>query len=223
MSARRYTYGYPVNPVAAAHASLPTARVSSADSLTRGELADLLQLLAGEARRGERELRDYLLVALLFGLALRRTEAAGLQWADIDFGAETISVERSGGRQTLPLPRKLAGLLAEHAKQSGGRRYVFRALRTGTASKDKDGEERPLTPQSVFRIVLAAAERVTPKKRITPQGLRKTFIELALAEGEPLEAIINATGHARPELLNYYAGGRKLRENAIHTVAGKYL
>jgi integrase len=218
-------YGYPVNPVAGAFVSLPTARTSSSDSLTRGELRDLLQLLSGEARRGERELRDYLLVALLFGLALRRTEVAGLKWADIDFGQETVAVERGGGRETLPLPRKLAGYLAEYAKRGGGGRYVFRAPRTGKGSGGAaaKGEERPLTAQSVFRIVLKAAERVVPAKHITPQGLRKTFIELALAEGEPLEAICNATGHARPESLDYYAGGRKLKENAIHTVAGKYL
>jgi integrase len=214
-------YGYPVNPVAGAFVSLPTARTSSADSLTRGELADLLQAMAGEARRGERELRDYLLVAMLFGLALRRAEAAGLRWEDIDFGQETVRVERGGGQQMLPLPRKLAGQLAEHAKKSGGGRYVFRALRPGRGSKD--GEERPLTAQAVFLIALAAAERAVPGKHITPQGLRKTFIELALAEGEPLEAICNATGHARPESLHYYASGRNLRENAIHKVAGKYL
>jgi site-specific recombinase XerD len=86
-----------------------------------------------------------------------------------------------------------------------------------------EGEERPLTAQSVFRIARQAAERVAPAKHITPQGLQKTFIELALVEGESLEAVCNATGHARPESLNYYAGGRKLKENAIHAVAGKYL
>src|SRR5512144_1604198 len=130
-------YGYPVNPVASAHACLKTARLSSSASLTRGELSDLLQAMAGKARRGERELRDYLLVAMLFGLALRRTEAAGLKWEDIDFGQETVSVERDGGRQALPLPRKLAGLLAEHATRSGGGRCVVgaRGVRTGSTRR----------------------------------------------------------------------------------------
>lgn len=209
-------YGYPVNPVALAHTSLKTAGLSSATSLTRGELRDLLQSMAGAARRGDKELRDYLLVAMLFGLALKRTELAGLRWEEIDFGQETVAIEeRDGGRRVLPLPRQLAGALAEHAKRSGGGRYVFRALR--------EGKDKPLTAQSVFQIVLKAAGRVIPQKRITPEGLRKTFIELALAEGESLEAIINATGHARPEQLNYYAGGRRLKDNAIHKVAGKYL
>ena len=61
-----------------------------------------------------------------------------------------------------------------------------------------------------------------PGKTITPHSLRKTFIELALADGEPLQAIMNATGHARPEMLRYYAKRDRLRDNAIHQVA-RYL
>jgi integrase len=216
-------YGYPVNPVDSTHTPLKTARTSGTESLTRKEVTALLGMLEKEAGTAARKLRDYLIVALVFGLALRRSEAAGLAWEDVDFGRRVLRVRRGGGgvKQELPLPAKLAGYLAEHAKAGGGGRYVFRALQAGRGSKA--GEERPLTALRVFQVVRDSVARALPGKRVTPQGLRKTFIELALKEGESPDAIINATGHAGPEMLRYYGGGKRLRENAIHRVAEKYL
>jgi hypothetical protein len=109
--------------------------------------------------------------------------------------------ERGGGKQELPLPAKLGGYLAEHAKTGGGGRYVFRALHPGPGSKD--GQERPLTATRVFQVVRDIVAPVLKGKRVTPQGLLKTFIELALKEGESADAIINATGHAGPKILRY--------------------
>ena len=87
-------YGYPAEPVDIAHTPLKTSRISGSASLTRREVTTLLGALERAAGRrggeetkgngtgqGVRELRDYLIVALLFGLALLRSEAAGLRFS----------------------------------------------------------------------------------------------------------------------------------------------
>lgn len=224
-------YGYPADPVEMAHTTLKTSRVSTSESLSRQEVVTLLRAMENAVQKREQEddgtkvmeLRNYLIVALLFGLALQRAEVAGLTWEDIDFGRRVLRVRRGVGdaKQELPLPEKLAGHLAEHAKRSGGGRYVFRALHAGPGSKT--GQERPLSAIWVFRVVCDGVARVLPGRHITPQGLRKTFIELALKAGESPEAIINATGHAGPEALRYYGAEKRLRKNAIHAMAEKYL
>ena len=100
----RVAYGYPFDPVAAVHTTLRTAGVSTTDSLTREEVEALLQRAERAAGGGER--RDYLVVAMLFAMALRRSEVARLTWADVDFGHQVVRVERN--RQQHELPQRAA-------------------------------------------------------------------------------------------------------------------
>jgi integrase len=70
-----------------------------------------------------RTARDYLLTVLLTGL--RKEEAAGLQWADINFEARTLTVldPKNHNAHTLPLSGFLVTLL--RSRQGNGSEYVF--------------------------------------------------------------------------------------------------
>lgn len=56
---------------------------------------------------------------------------------------------------------------------------------------------------------------VVPTKKLTPHSLRKTFIELALDNGDDLIAICNATGHESVEMVR-----DRLKNNAINSLSG---
>ena len=64
------------------------------------------------------------------------------------------------------------------------------------------------------------AFEIVPAKKITPHSLRKTFIELALDNGDDLIAICNATGHNSVEMVKYYDTRDRLKNNAINSLAG---
>lgn len=61
---------------------------------------------------------------------------------------------------------------------------------------------------------------VIPTKKITPHSLRKTFIELALDNGDDLISIANATGHSTVEMIKYYDTRDRLKNNAVNSLAG---
>lgn len=90
----------PPNPVARLrrswHKSLPRDRYVSGDQLPA--FYDAL------AAHGSRTMRDYLLLLLFTGL--RRNEAAGLRWEDIDFAQRIIHLpaQRTKGKRKLDLP-----------------------------------------------------------------------------------------------------------------------
>lgn len=69
--------------------------------------------------------RDFFLLLLFTGL--RRSEAAGLKWSDIDFNDRTFTIPetKNGDPLTLPLSDYLYELLQERRKRYGNYTYVF--------------------------------------------------------------------------------------------------
>jgi integrase len=70
-----------------------------------------------------RTARDYLLTLILTGL--RKEEAAGLRWADVNFEARTFTIDdtKNHNRHTLPLTDFLATLF--RSRQGNGSEYIF--------------------------------------------------------------------------------------------------
>jgi integrase len=81
---------------------------------------------------------DRALWATALYAGLRRGELRGLEWGDVDFGADVIRVSRAidargsviepkslAGKRTVPIPRALRGHLLEQRLRNGAARYVF--------------------------------------------------------------------------------------------------
>ena len=64
------------------------------------------------------------------------------------------------------------------------------------------------------------AFEIVQEIKITPHSLRKTFIELALDNGDNLISIANATVHNSIDMISYYDTRDKLKNNAINSLAG---
>ncbi|HLJ98317.1 MAG TPA: tyrosine-type recombinase/integrase [Streptosporangiaceae bacterium] len=169
---------------------------------------------AGQTAAFLARVRDHRLYALFHLVALRglrRGEAAGLRWSDLDLGAGTLAVtgqlQQLGGRMVAGPPKSDAGRrvialdkttitalrahqLRQHAERAASGRewqetgYVF-TTRAGT----------PLGPDRLTRLFrgLVARSGLPP---VTLHGLRHGAATLALAAGTDLKIVQDQLGHS---------------------------
>ncbi len=189
---------------------------------TRAEAEKLL----GLAR--EHEPRFAPMLTLFFSTGLRRGEALGLQWPDVDFEARTLSIRRSvtasgistpksGKARRVPMTDALADLLfdvlAERRRETLARgwpeapAWVFPS-EAGTA----------LHPRNVERV-WARLRRRAAKKKVRPLKLhctRHSWATWALQAGKNVRWVADVLGHADPALtLRVYAHAMRDEETDL--------
>lgn len=174
-----------------------------------------------EARKALRALESEsveLVVLLGLSLGLRRGEALGLQWGDINLTEGTLRISRtyrlvavyegeqrknvgqfdtpktSSSARVLPIPEILEHALRRHAvrqarqKQFAGGRWREQEL---VITNSVGG---PLDPSAVTRQYKAALRR-SGVRYIRLHDLRHTSATLALLAGEPIDLVSQALGH----------------------------
>jgi len=161
-----------------------------------------------------RQVRGHRLYALFHLVALRglrRGEAAGLRWGDLDLDAGTLAVtgqlQQLGGR-----------LVAGPPKSNAGRRVIALDKSTIAALRERQGRQQderaaagtrwtqtgyvfttrtgtPVAPDRMTRLFakLAAASGLPP---VTLHGLRHGAATLALAAGADLKVVQDQLGHS---------------------------
>ena len=177
---------------------------------------------ADEAREFLRKAKDHRLYGLwvtVLMLGLRRSEALGLHWSDVDLDKGTLRIsrglQRAGGelrelptktrrsRRTVPLPPFVVQALREHRdRTSGGARtrvaledtpYVFTST-VGT----------PIEPRTLTRTFHALCER-HGLRRVRLHDLRHSCVSLLLALGVSPRVVMEIVGHSAIEMtMNVY-------------------
>lgn len=152
--------------------------------LSRTEAADLLRRLAAESSISVRA------VALMLLTGLRRSEALGLRWSEVDLDRRLLVLEDSKTSASIrPLPRDAARLLSE-IPRSG--EFVFPgAGATG----------RLIAVERVWR-------RVRRELGLTDCCIhtrRHSFASLAVSAGVPLYTVGTALGHRTAAMTARYA------------------
>jgi len=210
------TYNYPKNPLDS-FKNLKVNNFSNTESLTKGEVTNLLERAKGEHRKSESKFRNYLIIVFLFALALRREEVANLKWADLDLSKKTVNVYQKGGNyKLLPLPHPVCTLLIEFRElYKTPVSYVFHPIRNNSHKTLL----KPLSTSYIFYLIKTIGGELIPDKKITPHSLRKTFIELALNNGDDFISICNATGHSTVEMIKYYDTRDSLKNNSVHSMS----
>ncbi len=148
-------------------------------TLDAGELASL-----GAAMRGQEPLHPTSVAALrLIALTgLRREEACGLRWQEIDFAASCLRLESTKtGKSIRPIGKEALELLS--ALPRGQSMWVF---------PNRDGSGSADLKKSIAALFDAAA---LPDAR--SHDLRRTFASLAAEEGYGDATIAELLGHAR--------------------------
>lgn len=158
---------------------------------------DVDRLLQGaSAAEGVLGLRDRALVEVLYGTGARISEAVGLSVDDIVLDRSAASVRLFGkGRKERVLPM---GRFAVEAVEA----YLVRA-RPAMAAKGRGNPAlflnqrgNPLSRQSAWAVLQAAAGRAGLAAHISPHTLRHSYATHLLAGGADVRVVQELLGHA---------------------------
>lgn len=202
-----------------------TIRDEKAELLSKGKSlndnfleADELNKLLSTAKEYE-NITNYTLILLLAYTGLRRGEACGLQWNNINFAKKTLTVERTRDNKGVRSPKtvnsyrtiliddfliqqlKTYKIWCKETKSKFGQRlvnsdFIFISYQTG----------KPITDNSI----LYSLRRLTKKagvKPITPHGLRHTHATLLLSQGKrasSIKVVAERLGNTPQMILDIY-------------------
>jgi tyrosine recombinase XerC len=158
------------------------------------DAAGMLRLL-DTTTRGARplDLRDRLLLEMLYGSGLRASEASRLEIHDLDRAKGLVRVLGKGGRERV-VP------LGEPATRAATR-YLGRA-RPALARPESGStllltpRGTPMTRQAIHAVVRKRAAAAGLPRGVSPHTLRHTFATHLLEAGADLRAIQEMLGHA---------------------------
>ncbi len=195
----------PSNP--ATRVKAPKVNRVEAKFLDEKQAFELLQILEGES------MMHRTMIKLFIYSGFRRGELCGLEWKDVDFENNMISVRRSSqyvpGKgiftkdtktassvRTIKLPSQAFDILKEYRKWQLEQRFKM-----GDQWEDYDriftkSDGSPLHPDSVTQYFSHLISK-TDLPAISIHSLRHTNITLQIAAGVPLRTVSYRAGHAQ--------------------------
>lgn len=181
---------FPINVGAALQ--VPKSRLKLAERILSEE--EVLRILTLEPDR-----RNYAIIRLLYGSAIRRSELVGLRWCDLQ-----------------DRPELHTGQITVYGKGSKTRTILLKPLtwkeletwRTVRAPSDEEAPVFDLTADAIYKIVRKAARRAGIEKGVSPHWMRHAHISHALDHGAPIHLVQATSGHANLAILSVYAHAR---------------
>lgn len=172
-------------------------------ALTEAETKAVLQLIKSHA--------DALLLALLYYTGLRRGEALGLQWSDIDFTNKMISVKRdidfetgdvgdlktAASRREVPIPDELLAMLQKRREIGNG--YLIRAPRTKQFWTKATYERHWTKLQEALYAVDPSIEHDAVGSILTPHYFRHNYATLLYEANVDMLTAQTWLGHSDPK------------------------
>lgn len=178
--------------------------------LTKDEAQQLLDAPDTSTLKG---LRDRAILAILIGCGLRRSEAAGLTFAELQQREGrwvVVDLVGKGNRvRTVPMPSWSKAAIDEWARTAGiadgylDRMNVGRVFRSLSRHGHLDGDS--VSPQTIADVVKQHAGRCG-LEGLAAHDLRRTFAKLAHLGGSGLDQIQLSLGHASIRTTERYLG-----------------
>lgn len=139
-------------------------------------------------------LRDRALVEFLYGTGTRISEAVGLDVDDIDLETLTVVVTGKGDKQRmLPVGDFAADALSAYLVRG---RPALAPKGKGTSRLFLNSLGRPLSRQSAYGVLQAAARRAQITTHVSPHSLRHSFATHLLERGADVRVVQELLGHA---------------------------
>lgn len=137
------------------------------------------------------ELRDRLIVEVLYATGMRRAELIHLQDADILFDRAQIKVLGKGNKERLvPVSEKLLGAIQNY-KLMREAEFGFKTLRLFVTNAGK-----PLYPKMVYNLVKKSISAYSSSEKRSPHVLRHSFATHMANAGADLNSIKEILGHS---------------------------
>jgi integrase/recombinase XerD len=152
---------------------------------------------AAGAVEGPRGVRDRALLELLYGTGARISEAVGLAVDDLDRGQASVRLAGKGGKErVVPVGSYAVRAVEEYLVR--GRPALAAAGRGGVRGGALFLNVRggPLSRQSAWAILRAAAERAGLHEEVSPHTLRHSFATHLLDGGADVRVVQELLGHA---------------------------
>src|SRR5690606_23965961 len=135
--------------------------------------------------------RDRIVMELLFGTGIRRSELLTIKDQDIDFNKQTIRILGKGNKERIiPIYRSLAHVIKEYLTK---RDYTF-DKKTERLIVTNKGEEAYVN--LIYEIVTHYLGRISTQRKIRPHVLRHSFATSLLNRGAGINDIKELLGHA---------------------------
>lgn len=164
--------------------------------------------------------RLYALFVVLLVLGMRRSEALGLRWEDVDLEGRALKVRytlhRQGkslvllppktprSRRTIPLPRFVADALAAHRRLHDEQKAASKRDWHDTDFVFTTTIGTPIDPRNCSRMFSTQCRRAGVPV-VTLHALRHTCVSLLLSMGAPPRVVMEIVGHSALEMtMNVY-------------------
>lgn len=136
------------------------------------------------------QVRDHLIIELLYTTGMRRAELVGLKLVDLNLENKTIKVLGKRNKERyIPLLEITIDLLK-----------AYLILRADFKSEDQhlvlSNTGKPLYDSLVYKIVTKYFKQITTKEKKSPHVLRHAFATHLLDEGADLNVVKELLGHA---------------------------
>jgi integrase/recombinase XerD len=192
-----------------------TVRVRRPPSRLPGALgkADVTRLVEDTPYAARRPLRDRALLEVMYATGLRVSEVAALTGTQVRLQEGFVTVLGKGGKErVVPLGRRAKEALAsyletERPRLLGGRTSPYVFVRPGG---------KPLSRQSIWKLVRRRARAAGVHTRVTPHTLRHTFATHLLGGGADLRVVQALLGHADIGTTQIYTHVAPERLRAVH-------
>lgn len=187
------------------------SRLPAGRALTPGEIGALLDTCAGDETPAGA--RDAVVIALLYGAGLRRSEAADLDLAHYNSATGELKVLGKGDKERLvPLEGGVAAALDDWL----GVRGTEPGPLLCPVRKGGKVELRRMSPQAIYDALLkrAGAARLPS---LSPHDLRRTFASDLLDVSGDVSAVQKLLGHANVQTtMRYDRRGEVAKRKAIN-------
>lgn len=177
----------------------PARGLALPKALREEEVGRIIEAASGGSPR---ELRDRVILELLYGAGLRVSELVGLDVDDVDLDDRTVRCLGKGEKErVVPIGAQAVGAIRRYLRD--GRSELVSAGRPGHALLLSARGSR-LSRQSAWSCVKRYAARIYPNKRVYPHVLRHSYATHLVARGADVRVVQEALGHARLQTTQVY-------------------
>jgi len=160
-------------------------------------------------------MRDFLIMELLFGTGIRLTELLQIKERDIDFyNKKLLILGKRNKMRFVPLHQTLIEELNKYIEKKKGEDWYNIS---DTLVVTKDG--KAAYPKLIYRVVNKYLTMITTQKKKSPHILRHSFATILLDNGADLNAIKELLGHAGLAATQVYTHNSAERLKTIYKQA----